>query len=586
MSKHTRVRKIHRRDVHISDELNNAALHPVLKRIYANRDINSLSQVDYSLNRLLDYKQLKGIETAAAIVAEAVSNDQRILIVGDYDADGATSSAVVVRALKSFGATNVDYLVPNRFEYGYGLTPEIVAVASDYSPHVLITVDNGISSIDGVAAAKKHNIKVVITDHHLPGQQLPDANAIVNPNQPGCAFSSKSIAGVGVAFYLMLAVRASLRESNWFGQQRPEPNMADLLDLVALGTVADVVPLDENNRILVEQGIRRMRAGKSRAGIRALFHAAGRNIKACSSTDLGFFIGPRLNAAGRLEDMSAGVECLLTDSDAVAERIATELNNLNIQRKQIEQGMLEQALDDMDTLLESLHISELQAGLCLYNSAWHQGVIGLLAARIKERFHRPVVAFANASDDPASDEIKGSARSIQGLHIRDVLDTIAARHPELIQKFGGHAMAAGLSISRKNFDAFKQAFEQEVASLLSADELEEVVETDGSIEPGDMSLETAQVIESAGPWGQHFPEPVFDNQFEILEWKIVGDKHLKLQLRHNDGSKPVNAIAFNTVADDLPSFEKIHLAYRLNVNEFRNNRSLQLIVDCMSAAEQ
>lgn len=586
MSKHSRVRKIHRRDVCISEELINAPLHPVLKRIYANRHINSLTQVDYSLSRLIDYKQLKDIETAASIVAEAVINDQRILIVGDYDADGATSTAVVVRALKSFAATSVNYLVPNRFEYGYGLTPEIVEAASEYSPQVLITVDNGISSIDGVSAAKQHGIKVVITDHHLPGHQLPDADAIVNPNQPGCAFPSKSIAGVGVAFYLMLAVRASLRDRNWFEQQRSEPNMADLLDLVALGTVADVVPLDENNRILVEQGIRRMRAGKTGAGIRALFQAAGRDIKACTSSDLGFFIGPRLNAAGRLEDMSAGVECLVADSDAVAERIATELNNLNIQRKQIEQGMLEQALDDMDALLESLDNSQLQAGLCLYNSAWHQGVIGLLASRIKERFHRPVVAFANANDDPDSDEIKGSARSIQGLHIRDVLDTIATRHPELIQKFGGHAMAAGLSISKNNFEAFKQAFEDEVESLLSADELEEVVETDGSIEPVDMSLETAQVIESAGPWGQHFPEPVFDNQFEILEWKIVGDKHLKLQLRHNEGSKAVNAIAFNTVADDLPSFEKIHVAYRLNVNEFRNTRSLQLIVDCMSAAEQ
>ena len=362
--------------------------------------------------------------------------------------------------------------------------------------------------------------------------------------------------------------------------------MADLLDLVALGTVADVVPLDENNRILVEQGIRRIRAGKTRPGIRALFQAAGKDIRACTSTDLGFFIGPRLNAAGRLEDMSAGVECLITDSNTVAEVIAAELNNLNMQRKQIEQGMLTVALDEMNSLLDTLDTRQLQAGLCLYNSAWHQGVIGLLAARIKERFHRPVVAFANANDDAGSNEIKGSARSIPGLHIRDVLDTIATRNPGLIQKFGGHAMAAGLSLNKADFEAFKQAFEHEVESLLSADELEEVVETDGSIEPGQMSLETAEVIESAGPWGQHFPEPVFDNQFEILNWKIVGEKHLKMQLRQNEGGKAVDAIAFNTVTDDLPSFEKIHLAYRLNVNEFRNIRNLQLIVDCMSATEQ
>jgi len=586
MSIHNRVRKIHRRNLGMSDEIQNASLHPVLKRIYANRHINSLAQIDYSLDRLANYKQLKGIDTAANIVADAVINERQILIVGDYDADGATSTALVVRALNSFGAGKVNFLVPNRFEYGYGLTPEIVDVASEFCPEVLITVDNGISSIDGVNAAKRNNIKVVVTDHHLPGQQLPAADAIVNPNQPGCEFPSKSIAGVGVAFYLMLAVRAALRDRDWFSAQRATPNMADLLDLVALGTVADVVPLDENNRILVEQGIRRMRGGKARAGIRALFRAAGKDISACTSTDLGFFIGPRLNAAGRLEDMSAGVECLVTDSDSVAEDIATELNRLNVQRKQIEQGMLGQALDDMNALLETLDNDQLHAGLCLFNDEWHQGVIGLLASRIKERFHRPVVAFANANDDADSDEIKGSARSIQGLHIRDVLDSIATRHPGLIQKFGGHAMAAGLSISRENFGAFKQAFEREVESQLSADQLEEVVESDGSIEPDHMSLQTAEVLESAGPWGQQFPEPVFDNQFEILHWKIVGEKHLKMQLRHNEGGKAIDAIDFNTLEEDLPSFEKIHLAYRLNVNEFRNIRNLQLIVDCMSATEQ
>ena len=583
MSKHKRVRKIHRRKLGISDELNSATLHPVLKRIYANRHVDRLDQIDYSLDRLIDFRQLKGIDAAAGLVADAIRDRQRILIVGDYDADGATSTALVVRALIRFGAAQVDYLVPNRFEYGYGLTPEIVEVATAYDPHVLITVDNGISSIDGVEAAHRHNIKVVVTDHHLPGRELPDADAIVNPNQPGCSFASKSIAGVGVAFYLMLAVRAVLRKRDWFQGGRAEPNMADLLDLVALGTVADVVPLDENNRILVEQGIRRIRSGKTGAGIRALFRAAGRDTRACTSTDFGFFIGPRLNAAGRLEDMSAGIECLITDSATVAENIANELNALNQQRKQIEQGMLSQALDDLDALVASLEAEPLHAGLCLYNGAWHQGVVGLLASRIKERFHRPVIAFADANDDAGSDEIKGSARSIQGLHIRDVLDSIATRHPGLIRKFGGHAMAAGLSLGRADFEAFKQAFEQEVASLLTEDELEEVVETDGSIEPDDMSLATAELIESAGPWGQHFPEPVFDNQFEIVDWKIVGEKHLKMQLRQDQGAGMVDAIAFNTVAEDLPSFERVHLAYRMNVNEFRNIRNLQLIVDCMSA---
>ena len=586
MSIHSRVRKIHRRNQTISDELQEASLHPLLKRIYANRQIRSLDQVDYSLERLINYAQLKGIDTAASIVADAIINQQQILIIGDYDADGATSTALVVRALTGFGAAKVDYLVPNRFEYGYGLTPEIVDVATQYAPELLITVDNGISSIEGVKAAHANDIKVVVTDHHLPGQQLPEADAIVNPNQPGCGFASKSIAGVGVAFYLMLAVRAVLREKGWFQGDRGEPNMADLLDLVALGTVADVVPLDENNRILVEQGIRRIRADRTKPGIRALFQAAGKDVRACNSTDLGFFIGPRLNAAGRLEDMSAGIECLITDTATVAEGIAEELNSLNQQRKQIEQGMLTQALDDMQSVLATLAADQLHAGLCLYNSDWHQGVIGLLASRIKERFHRPVVAFADANDDPGSDEIKGSARSIRGLHIRDVLDTIAARHPGLIQKFGGHAMAAGLSIRRAGFEDFKRAFEQEVEALLSAEALEEVVETDGGIEPDFMSLETAEVIESAGPWGQQFPEPVFDDQFDIVDWKIVGEKHMKMQLRYGDGGKTVDAIAFNTVADDLPSFERLHLAYRMNVNEFRNVRNLQLIVDCMDTVVQ
>ena len=577
MSKHTRTRLIHRRNLAIPDAIQSTQLHPVLKRVYANRNVNSPEQVDYSLNRLIDYKSLKDIDTAAALVADAVMNDKNILIVGDYDADGATSTALVMRALNGFGTSNVDYLVPNRFEYGYGLTPEIVEVAAQSSPDVLITVDNGISSIEGVNAAKQKGIKVVITDHHLQGAELPAADAIVNPNRNDCEFASKALAGVGVAFYLMLAVRANLRDAGWFAEGRDEPNMANLLDLVALGTVADVVPLDNNNRILVEQGISRIRSGRACAGIKALFQAAGRNAANCSSMDLGFFIGPRLNAAGRLDDMSAGIECLITDSDTVALNIATQLNDLNHQRKQIEHGMLNHALDDLKTVLDGLEHEQLPSGLCIYNSEWHQGVIGLLASRIKEHFHRPVVAFADASDS----EIKGSARSIKGLHIRDVLDAIATKHPELIQKFGGHAMAAGLSIDRDKFDAFKQAFDDEVSLNLSEDQLQEVVETDGDIAAADMTLELAEMLESAGPWGQHFPEPMFDDEFEIVNWKIVGEKHLKMQLQHADGDKPVDAIAFNTVADDLPSLDSVHAAYKMSVNEFRNIKSLQLIVDCM-----
>lgn len=585
MSKHKRIKKIHRRQNEVPDALQSASIHPVLKRVYANRNINCLEQIDYSLNRLVSFDEMKGIEMAAGIVAEAVTAQRNILIVGDYDADGATSTALVMRALNAFGSDKASYLVPNRFEYGYGLTPEIVEVASEFSPDVLITVDNGISSIEGVKAANAMQIKVVVTDHHLPGSKLPDAAAIVNPNQPGCGFESKSIAGVGVAFYLMLAVRSVLRDKGWFDDERTEPNMAQFLDIVALGTVADVVPLDTNNRILVEQGIRRIRSGKACAGIKALFRAAGKDAAKCSSVDLGFFIGPRLNAAGRLDDMSAGIECLVTDADSVAGSIATELHELNNQRKQIEQGMLKQAMDDMNRVVDSLQGEQIQAGLCLYDTGWHQGVVGLLASRIKEHFHRPVVAFADASDAAENAEIKGSARSIRGLHIRDVLDTIAARHAGLINKFGGHAMAAGLSIHKNDFDAFKQAFEEEVSACLSADELEEVVETDGSIEPDEMTLEIAAQLESGGPWGQHFPEPLFDNMFEILDWQIVGEKHLKMQLRHENGGKMINAIAFNTSSEELPSLDKVHVAYRISINEFRNNRSLQLIVDCMGATE-
>jgi single-stranded-DNA-specific exonuclease len=567
--------------VRVSDAMQRLDISPLMKRIYANRKVERPEQISYAFEHLLGFDGLKGIDAAASIVADAIEAQRKILIVGDYDADGATSTAVVIRALHGFGFDNVDYLVPNRFEYGYGLTPQIVELAVELAatrkPDVLITVDNGISSVDGVRAAKQHNMQVVITDHHLPGRQLPQADAIVNPNQSGCEFASKAIAGVGVAFYLMLAVRAELRRRQWFAE-RQEPNMAALLDLVALGTVADVVALDRNNRILVEFGLRRIRGGQSCEGIRALFEVAGKDISQCSSSDLGFFIGPRLNAAGRLDDMSAGIECLISDSANTAITIAAELNSLNQQRKQIEQGMLQQALDSFEHVMAQFGDGTgqrvIEAGLCLFDEHWHQGVIGLLAARIKERFHRPVIAFADAGD---GEELKGSARSIPGLHIRDTLDAIATRHPGLITKFGGHAMAAGLSLQRERYEDFRLAFEREVAASLSDDDLQEVLETDGAVPPDEMRIETAEIIKAAGPWGQHFPEPVFDDDFEILSWKIVGEKHLKMQLRQPDG-EPVDAIAFNTLVEDLPSTASVHAAYRMDVNAFRNRRSLQLIV--------
>jgi single-stranded-DNA-specific exonuclease len=582
MSIHSRQREIRQRNASVPDALQRMDINPLLKRIYANRNIEAQEQVSYALEHLLGFDGLKGIDAAARIVVDAIEAQRKILIVGDYDADGATSTAVVIRALHGFGFDNVDFLVPNRFEYGYGLTPQIVELAATRQPDVLITVDNGISSIDGVSAAKQHHMQVVITDHHLPGRELPQADAIVNPNQPGCDFASKSIAGVGVAFYLMLAVRAELRERNWFADRR-EPNMAALLDLVALGTVADVVPLDRNNRILVEFGLRRIRGGQSCAGIRALFDVAGKDIAQCSSSDLGFFIAPRLNAAGRLDDMSAGIECLISDSTQTASSIAAQLNELNQQRKQIEQGMLHQALDSFEHIMKQFDDGageqDIEAGLCLFDAQWHQGVIGLLAARIKERFHRPVIAFADAGDG----ELKGSARSIPGLHIRDTLDAIAAKHPGLITKFGGHAMAAGLSLRQERYDDFRLAFEREVAATLSADELQEVLETDGAVPPDEMRIETAEIIKAAGPWGQHFPEPVFDDEFEILSWKIVGEKHLKMQLRPPHG-EPVDAIAFNTLVEDLPSTPTVRAAYRMDVNAFRNRRSLQLIVSYITEA--
>ncbi len=548
-------------------------LPPLLTRLYAARGVQSAAELDKALARLIPYRELKGIDAAVELLVAALEQRQRIVIVGDFDADGATASSVGVLALRMLGAAHVDYLVPNRFEYGYGLTPEIVAVALEKRPELLITVDNGISSIDGVAAAKAAGLAVLVTDHHLPGHELPAADAIVNPNQPGCSFPSKALAGVGVIFYVLLALRARLRELDWFARAGiAEPNLAELLDLVALGSVADVVPLDANNRILVHQGLARIRAGRARPGLRALLEVAGRDHRRITSTDLGFILGPRLNAAGRLDDMSLGIECLLCEDEALARDMAQQLDQLNHDRKAIEQGMQREALAQ----LKDLKVEELPFGLCLFDADWHQGVIGILASRLKERYHRPTIAFADAGDGV----LKGSARSIPGFHIRDALDAVAARHPGLISKFGGHAMAAGLSLPQENFGAFAAAFDAEVRRQLVEDDLAGRLLTDGALSAEEFRLDLAQQLRHAGPWGQHFPEPLFHGVFEIVQQRIVGERHLKLVLKSECGRAQLDAIAFNIDRElwPNPNVRWAEVAYKLDVNEYRGQESVQLLV--------
>lgn len=553
-------------------------LPPLLTRLYAARGVQSAAELDKGLARLMPYSQLKGIEAAVDLLVEALEKRQRILFVGDFDADGATASTVGVLGLRLLGAAQVDYLVPNRFEYGYGLTPEIVAVALERRPDLLVTVDNGISSIDGVAAAKAAGLKVLVTDHHLPGRELPAADAIVNPNQPGCDFPSKALAGVGVIFYVLLALRARLRQRDWFARRGiAEPNLAELLDLVALGSVADVVPLDANNRILVHQGLARIRAGRARPGLRALLEVAGRDHRRITSTDLGFILGPRLNAAGRLDDMSLGIECLLCEDEPLARDMAVQLDALNQDRKAIEQGMQREALAQ----LRDLPTEQLPFGLCLFEPDWHQGVIGILASRLKERYHRPTIAFADAGDGL----LKGSARSIPGFHIRDALDAVAARHPGLISKFGGHAMAAGLSLPQANFGAFSAAFDAEVRRQLAEEDLAGRLLSDGQLGAEEFHLELARVLRQAGPWGQHFPEPLFHGVFEIVQQRLVGERHLKMVLRTECGSRQLDAIAFNVDREQWPNptVSWAELAYKLDVNEFRGQESVQLLVTHLAA---
>ncbi|WP_299796054.1 single-stranded-DNA-specific exonuclease RecJ [uncultured Shewanella sp.] len=556
-----------------------ANLSPLLKQIYASRG-SSAEECELTLARLLRPDTMKGLGEGAVIIADAIQAQRSILIMGDFDADGATSTSVCMLALSMMGAAKVDYLIPNRFDYGYGLSPEIVAVAHSKGAELLITVDNGISSIEGVAAAKARGMQVVITDHHLPGDVLPDADAIVNPNQVDCGFASKSIAGVGVAFYLMSALRAELAKRNWYQEQGlAVPNLGQLLDIVALGTVADVVALDCNNRILVEAGLQRVRAGRCRAGITALLEVAKRNPARIVASDFGFAVGPRLNAAGRLDEMALGVETLLCDDMMSARRMAAELDGLNAERRDLEADMQQEALKSLASV--ELDEAELPWGIALFQEDWHQGVIGILASRIKDRYHRPVIAFADAGEG----EIKGSARSIKGLHMRDLLELINSRHPGMILKFGGHAMAAGLSLRAKDFAAFEQAYDQGVRELLKPEQLTGELVTDGELTPDDMRLEVAWELRNAGPWGQEFPEPLFDGYFRVIQQRIVGEKHLKLVLETECGQLMLDAIAFNVDLTTWPdaTIKHARVVYKLDVNEFRGNQTLQLMVEQIEA---
>lgn len=549
---------------------------PLLHRIYSARGIENKDDLNLSLDQLLPYTQLKDIQKGTERLYHALTNQQRILFVGDFDADGATSTALGVSVLKSFGAQKVEYLVPNRFEFGYGLTPEIVDVAHKWTPDLIITVDNGIASIEGVKRANELGIDVVITDHHLSADELPEAHAIINPNQPGCSFESKCIAGVGVIFYLMLALRRYCAERNYFEDNNLNtPNMGRFLDLVALGTVADVVPLDKNNRILAYQGLQRIRQSQARCGINALLSVSKREPTHLQASDLGFSVAPRLNAAGRLDDMSLGIECLLTDSTEKARNYAKELDDLNLQRREIEQDMKSEAFQLLNKI--SLTDKAMPLGLCLYDASWHQGVIGILAGRLKERHHRPVVVFAKVGDG----ELKGSARSISQIHIRDLFDRISKKHPHIIKTFGGHAMAAGLSIKEKNIDAFKQAFEQEASVLLQEEDCLETLYSDGALLKNELNLETAKCIENAGPWGQTFPEPLFDNEFTLHEQRLLANRHLKMTLSLDKSDEVIDAIAFNINNEHWPNYrcKRLFCVYRLGVNRYRGRERLQLMIE-------
>jgi single-stranded-DNA-specific exonuclease len=552
----------------------NGDLIPVLRRVYAARGIGSTDELDLGLGGLLPVSLLDGVEGAVDLLLDARARRRRAIVIGDFDADGATSSALMVRGLRRLGFADVGYLVPDRFRFGYGLTPEIVALAAERSPELIITVDNGMSSDAGVAAARERGIDVLITDHHLPGSTLPAANAICNPNLIGAVFPSKALAGVGVAFYVLAALTHRLADGR---EAQALPSAADFLDLVALGTVADVVPLDRNNRILVGQGLKRIRAGRCVAGISALLAEGGRSIERTVAADLGFAAAPRLNAAGRLDDMSLGIECLLADDPARARVLAAELGRLNTERRGIEGRMNDEAAAIVSQM--RLDDGELPLGLCLYDEDWHHGVVGLVAARMKERLHRPVIAFAPAD----ADWLRGSARSVAGVHMRDALDAVAKRRTGVLERFGGHAMAAGLTLHRERLEDFRALFADEIGRRMEPGDAQGIVASDGPLAPDEMTLTTAQALRAAGPWGQGFPEPVFDGRFAVLNARIVGERHLKLRVRA-DGESPVHeAIAFNFAARGRASVprnaEVLELAYRLDVNEYQGSERLQLVVE-------
>lgn len=572
------VTRVTRRTPVSEHTLAQSELPSILQRVYANRGVTDPAELEMSIQHIVPPEQLLGIDKAAELLFNTIVDQETIVIVGDYDADGATSTAVAILGLQGVGASDVQYFVPNRFIYGYGLTPEIVDLCSDLAPRLIITVDNGISSIEGVQHARDLGIDVLVTDHHLPGAQLPNATAIVNPNQPGDTFPSKALAGVGVMFYVLIALRSLMRKKQWFTQHNaPEPNFAELLDLVALGTVADVVPLDRNNRILVEQGLRRIRAGQCCPGIRALLQVAGCDYQRAVSSDLGFYVGPRINAAGRLQDMSVGIECLLSIDENVVADTAETLHALNSERRDIENKMREEAIKGLNSLLDDESISAQQHanGICIYQPEWHQGVVGILAARIKEKYYRPTIAFADGDDG----ELKGSARSIPGVHIRDVLDTVAAKHPGLISKFGGHAMAAGLSLSKDNYEQFTQAFVKVLSEWISPEDLHAEILSDGELDKEDFNLATAKVLRSSGPWGQGFPTPLFDGVFTVLDYRVVGEHHLKLVLQSPNSDKSIDAIAFNYANFDWSNHAAtVHAAFQLDVNSFRGVESPQLVI--------
>lgn len=552
-------------------------LHPVIRRVLLARGVHAQTDLLLGLKNMLPPDRLGGVNHAAVLLAEAVMEDRKVLVVGDFDADGATGTALAMLSLAAMGCNHLDFRVPNRFEFGYGLTVPLVETLAEDAPDLLVTVDSGISCIEGVARAKELGCQVVVTDHHLPGEVIPAADAIVNPNCKGDTFPSKSMAGVGVMFYLLSVVRRVLRERGWFSAARTEPNLAQFLDLVALGTVADLVPLDHNNRVLVRQGTERIRRGMARPGLMALLRLGKRDYRYASAADLGFAVGPRLNAAGRLEDMGTGIRCLLCDDPQEAMLLAQQLDELNQQRRGLQEQMQQEAMGQVDELLTALQDKEPPLAMCLFDESWHQGIVGLVASKVKDAVHRPVIAFAPESDGASS--LKGSGRSIRGLHIRDALALVDSRQPGLVRAFGGHAMAAGLTLDRDRYPDFVQAFSEAVTTILDGNELNAEILTDGELEARDISTGFATRLEQLGPWGQRFPEPVFDGVFDVIDRRVVGGAHLKMVVQPVTGGEAVDAIAFNRLPENLPAAGPVRLLYRLGINRWRGNESCQLMVE-------